>query len=318
MKKTSTPLVGRKPPRIERKPSGSAYSSSPRYSRGIGLLAKIYCVLIVGIVAVLAYFYQSHMFSDEYLTAVAFEYPADYSKSCQNKSSTVADHLKQTHGDNVHFSVTTPTNYRSDFAHPLLVVWAPSGMSEKFSERFVGLTREATQQGYVVVHTRSVPLGMKSLEALSGLPSAVIENWCVDSNLVFYTGHSDGGTVSNALSVMPESAFHPRAIAPSAMGMQGKDMAVYKCPSPTNVMLMHNKGDGHFPGYGVEVAQWWANCNQCASELVQSEYTGCVEYTACSEGVSTLFCEAEGNHAHWPGPEHDPIRFFSSIVESTR
>jgi len=102
------------------------------------------------------------------------------------------------------------------------------------------------------------------------------------------------------------------------MGMQGKDMQAYQCPSPTTVMLMHNKGDGHFPDYGSQVIGWWADCNQCSGQTVPSEFKGCVEYTACAEGITTLFCEAEGNHAHWPGPEHDPIRFFSMIVDADR
>ncbi len=289
-----------------------------RYQRGISLLSKIYCVLIVAIGATLFYLYDSHTFGDEYTTPGAFVYPEGYSPTCTNKQSAVADDLRHKDDNNMRFTVTTPTNYRSDYAHPLLMVWAPSGMSESLSESFTGLTRQATEAGFVVVHTRSIPLGIKSLTALSEIPATVIESWCIDPALVFYTGHSDGGTVSNALSVMPESAFHPMALAPSAMGMQGDDMAAYTCPSPTSVMLMHNKGDGHFPDYGSQVVSWWADCNQCSEQTVPSDFKGCVEYTACADGIKTLFCEAEGNHAHWPGPEHDPIRFFSYIVDITR
>ncbi|MEZ0122432.1 MAG: hypothetical protein AB9Q22_14840 [Candidatus Reddybacter sp.] len=287
-----------------------------RFQQGISLLSKIYIVLIATIGALFFYLYDSHTFGVEYTTPGAFIYPEQYVPSCADKNSALADHIQHKDDRNMHFNVTTPTNYRSDYAHPLLVVWAPSGLSEGLSESFTGLTRQATEAGYVVVHTRSIPLGFKSLTSLSAIPAEVIESWCIDPVLVFYTGHSDGGTVSNALSVMPESAFHPRALAPSAMGMQGKDMQAYKCPSPTSVMLMHNKGDGHFPDYGSQVIGWWADCNQCSGQAVSSDFKGCVEYTACAEGITTLFCEAQGNHAHWPGPEHDPIRFFSRIVDA--
>jgi len=289
-----------------------------RYQQGISLLSKIYIVLIIAIGAVFFYLYDSHTFGVEYTTPGAFIYPEQYAPACADKKSAMADHIQHKDDNSMHFNVTTPTNYHSDYAHPLLVVWAPSGLSEGLSESFTGLTRQATEAGYVVVHTRSIPLGIKSLASLSAIPASVIESWCIDPALVFYTGHSDGGTVSNALSVMPESAFHPRALAPSAMGMQGKDMAAYTCPSPTSVMLMHNKGDGHFPDFGSQVVAWWADCNQCSGQTVASEFKGCVEYTACAEGITTLFCEAEGNHAHWPGLEHDPIRFFSSIVDADR
>jgi len=83
-------------------------------------------------------------------------------------------------------------------------------------------------------------------------------------------------------------------------------------------MLMHNKGDGHFPDYGSGVVAWWADCNQCSEQVVPADFKGCMEYTDCAAGISTLFCEAEGNHAHWPGPEHDPIRFFSTIVAADK
>ncbi|MBQ0718958.1 MAG: poly(3-hydroxybutyrate) depolymerase [Gammaproteobacteria bacterium] len=289
-----------------------------RYQRGISLLSKVYMVLIITAGALVFYLYDSHTFGSEYTTAGTFTYPEKYAPSCTGKDSATADHIQHKDELGMHFNVTTPTNYQRDYAHPLLVVWAPSGMSEGLSERFTGLTRQATEAGYVVVHARSVPLGFKTLTSLSVIPTEVIESWCIDPTLVFYTGHSDGGTVSNALSVMPESAFHPRALAPSAMGMQGKDMAAYQCPSPTSVMLMHNKGDGHFPDYGSEVVQWWADCNQCSGQTVASDFKGCVQYTDCAEGITTLFCEAEGNHAHWPGPEHDPVRFFSSIIAADR
>lgn len=291
---------------------------SHTYQQGISLLSKIYIVLIITIAALFFYLYDSYTFGAEYTTAGAFAYPQQYSPSCSDKESAMADHIQHKDDRNMHFNVTTPINYRSDYAHPLLVVWAPSGLSEGLSESFTGLTRQATEAGYVVVHTRSVPLGIKSLTSLSAIPAEVIESWCIDPALVFYTGHSDGGTVSNALTIMPESAFHPRALAPSAMGMQGKDMAAYECPSPTSVMLMHNKGDGHFPDYGSEVVAWWADCNQCSEQTVPTEFKACVEYTDCAAGISTLFCEAEGNHAHWPGPEHDPIRFFSNIVDAAK
>ncbi|OUS16936.1 hypothetical protein A9Q88_05645 [Gammaproteobacteria bacterium 50_400_T64] len=292
--------------------------NSCRYQQGISLLSKIYIVLIITTGALFFYLYDSHTFGVEYTTPGAFAYPESYTPNCAGKNSGVADHIQHKDDRNMHFNVTTPTNYRSDYAHPLLVVWAPSGMSEGLSESFTGLTRQATEAGYVVVHTRSIPLGFKSLTSLSFIPAEVVESWCIDPALVFYTGHSDGGTVSNALSVMPESAFRPRALAPSAMGMQGKDMQAYECPRPTSVMLMHNKGDGHFPDYGSEVVAWWAGCNQCSQQAVASDFAGCVEYTSCAEGITTLFCEAEGNHAHWPGPEHDPIRFFSNIVKAER
>lgn len=270
------------------------------------------------LMVLLIFRYQANTYDKNSLLASAFQYPSNYVAACENKNTTSADHLQGKSAQNIFFSITTPSNYRSDFAHPLLMVWAPSGFSEKSSERFTGLTRQATAQGYVVVHTRSIPLSIKALKALNKIPAQIIDRWCINESQVFYTGHSDGGTVSNALAVMPELIFKPRAIAPSAMGMRGEDMQAYSCPQPTSVMLMHNKGDKHFPDFGAEVIDWWANCNQCSGEIVPSDHQGCVQYTGCAGGVTTLFCQAEGGHNYWPGPAHDLLRFFSNIVTTSR
>ena len=137
-----------------------------------------------------------------------------------------------------------------------------------------------------------------------------MKNWCIAADNVYYTGHSDGGTVSNALAVLPGRSTTPAVIAPSAMGMQGEDMSAYDCPAPTNVMLMHNQGDDHFPDYGVTVAEWWVRCNQCGEPGVSSSHPDCVEYANCAGGVRTLFCRADGNHAYWPGFHHDVMGFL--------
>lgn len=289
-----------------------------RYNRLLSWPSTIYLVLVIGFIGLLTDGYRTHTFDDSYLVAGAFQYPPDYIRACGNKNTGPADHLFSKSAQNISFSVTTPSNYRSDFAHPLLVVWAPSGLNEKSSERFTGLTRQATEQGYVVVHPRSVPLGFKALKALSAIPAQVMNDWCINPSLVFFTGHSDGGTVSNALTIMPEFKLHPKALAPSSMGMRGEDMQAYVCPQPTSVMLMHNQGDKHFPGFGAQVIDWWANCNQCSGEVEPSDHQGCVQYTGCADGVTTLFCQAEGGHNYWPGPEHDPLRFFSTIVAASQ
>ncbi len=287
-----------------------------RYNQGMSLISKTYLILVLALLGFFAYWYQGNAFDKSYTLASAFQYPQNYARTCENKNSAAADHLQRKSAQNIAFSVTTPSNYRSDFAHPLLVVWAPSGYNERSSERFTGLTQQATEQGYVVVHPRSIPLGIKALKALGMIPAQVVDDYCIDPSLIFFTGHSDGGTISNALAVMPELTLQPKALAPSAMGMRGQDMQAYGCPQPTSVMLMHNKEDQHFPGFGHEVINWWANCNRCTGEVTSSDHQGCIQYAGCTDGVITLFCEAKGGHTYWPGPEHQPLRFFTKIISA--
>lgn len=289
-----------------------AFINKQRYSSGLSAVQMTYVLMLAIAIPALIYVYFTYSFSGEYIEAQVFMYPETYAadEQCQALTGLVASHETLHSKNNIRFNVTTPTNYRGDFAHPLLVVWAPSGFNEKLSERFIGFTSLATKQGYIVVHAASVPLGMKALGELATIPGEVMARWCIAADKIYYTGHSDGGTVSNALAVMAERRATPAAIAPSAMGMQGKDMSAYECPDPTNVMLMHNQGDNHFPGYGSEVAAWWASCNQCGETSVSEAHPDCVEYQACVDGVRTLFCQAEGNHAHWPGFRHDVMGFF--------
>lgn len=285
-----------------------------RTSTGLSAVQITYIVLLAIIIPTVVYIYNVYTYSGENLLAQAFDYPGAYPSGaqCADRPGSVADHQVERLGKNIRYNVTTPSNYRADYPHPLLMVWAPSGLSDNLSERFTGLTGPATARGYIVVHVASVPLGFRALGELATVPEQVIKKWCVAADRVYYTGHSDGGTVSNALAVLPARLTDPVAIAPSAMGMQGEDMAAYECPRPTNVMLMHNKHDRHFPDYGSKVAQWWARCNQCGAPTPSPAHPDCVEYEGCAAGVRTLFCQAEGNHADWPGFSHDVLGFFGA------
>ncbi len=283
-----------------------------RMSAGLTAVQMTYVVMLSIAVPALVYLYKTYSYSGEQIQAQAYTYPQSYvpDAQCSDGAARVADHEALKSEKNVGFNVTTPSNYRSDFPHRLLMVWAPSGFNDKLSERFTGLTGLATQQGYIVVHIASVPLGFKALDELATIPKQVIARWCVNDKQVYYTGHSDGGTVANALAVIDAREVSPRVIAPSAMGMQGDDMSAYQCPDPTNVLLMHNQGDDHFSGYGDGVAAWWAQCNQCGAAKPSSVHPDCMEFADCTDGVRTLFCQADGNHAYWPAFYHNMLDFF--------
>jgi polyhydroxybutyrate depolymerase len=283
-----------------------------RQCGGWSTLYTVYTLLVAAIAIAITYIYINFSYDGAYLEAQAFAYPSSYlpAEHCRTLNGLAVDHQSERSDQKILFTVTTPANYRSDYPHPLLVVWAPSGFNAGLSERFTGLTGPGTARGYIVVHVASVPLGLRALARLGAVPELVMKKWCVAQNSVFYTGHSDGGTVSNALAVITERSISPAAIAPSAMGMKGEDMATFSCPSSTNIMLMHNLSDGHFPGYGSGVADWWARCNQCGQSRPSAEHPDCIEYSGCAGGVRTLFCQADGNHAYWPGLHHDALEFF--------
>jgi len=214
------------------------------------------------------------------------------------------------------YLVKTPANYDATRAHPLIVVFAPHGVNRLLSERFVGLTRAATRAGFVIAYADSRPLGAEAIEDLGRIPALVAGRWCIDERRVFFTGHSDGGTAATALTVLRQSVS-PAAIAPSAAGFRGADLATYACPPPVAVMVQHGGNDEPFPGFGREAADWWAACNGCRGNP-EPRSDGCLAYPSCSPGGVTLYCESAGRHVDWPRRNERVLEFFESAARASR
>lgn len=205
----------------------------------------------------------------------------------------------------------TPSNYDATFSHPLLMVYAAAGQSGLASERMTGLTAGATGAGFVVAYADHRPLGIPAIEQLAIIPGAVAKKWCVDEKRVSVTGHSDGGTVALALAVLDQTKQVPAAIAPSAAGWTGKDLEAYQCRGPLPVMVMHNKHDRLFPGWGTQTTTWWAACNGCNIAKKKLLEGGCLAYQHCASGGATLYCEGAGGHQDWPNFNRMMIEFFA-------
>ena len=212
--------------------------------------------------------------------------------------------------DGIRYMVRTPSNYDATFAHPLLMVYAPAGMSRWASERLTGLTTAATGAGFVVVYADHLPLNIPAIERLGTIPALVAKDWCVDEKRVFATGHSDGGTASLALAVLEKTKKIPAAVAPSAAGWTGKDLESFQCPDPIPVMIMHGKNDTLFPGWGAQTSAWWAKCNHCDVTKTKTVEGGCLVYQGCASGGATLYCEGTGGHRDWPNLNRVMLEFF--------
>jgi polyhydroxybutyrate depolymerase len=211
------------------------------------------------------------------------------------------------------YNVRTPANYDPTVAHPLLMVYAPAGINQFRNEGFTGLTQEATQAGFIVGYANRQRLSIKVIEELGTIPNLIADKWCVDTERIFLTGHSDGGTVSVALAVLEQTQHIPAAIAPSAAGFTAEDLAGFTCPAPLSVMIMHSHEDQHFPGYGQQIADWWAACNGCAGESNKRQIDGCQSYPNCASDVTTLYCEGTGSHLEWPAFNTKLRAFFVSV-----
>lgn len=209
------------------------------------------------------------------------------------------------------YMVRKPANYDARFAHPLLVVYAPSGATAVQSERYVHLTHAATTRGFIVAYADHRPMGLRNIKALGLVARDVARDWCIDPRRVFMSGHSDGGTVSTALALLPETRVTVAGIAPSAAGFNKQDLLSMQCrPAPIPVMVIHGAKDKLFPGWGREAAGWWAACNRCSAPAAAPDASGCVNYTNCTSGAPVMYCETPQGHVKWPSLEERIVDFL--------
>jgi len=213
--------------------------------------------------------------------------------------------------EGVRYSLRAPLRYQPGHAHPLLVVYAPAGHSPRANEALTGLTSAATARGWLVAYAGAKPMALPTLRALAGLPRAIAARWCVDPTRIYATGHSDGGTISTALTMLPDLPHPFAAIVPSAAGFTAADLNAYACPAPRPVRVLHNAGDTHFPGYGREAADWWAQCNGCGPPGTP-DAAGCLHYGQCPATGPVEYCEGPGDHRHWPAAPEALLDFLAA------
>ena len=206
-------------------------------------------------------------------------------------------------------SVRTPANYDSSLQHPLIIVYAPATFNRFASEAHAGLTGIATAAGFIIAYVDSRRLSLNAIRELANIPAAIANRWCVNQSRIYLTGHSDGGTVANAIAFLPDMPFRPRAIAPSAAGVRGEDMHDHACPAPMPVFTLQNADDQLFPNFGRELSDWWAGCNQCSAPP-SSIAPGCASYPDCTAAAETLICTYPGGHRQWPDANRRIVDFF--------
>lgn len=245
-----------------------------------------------------------------------YVYPADAPRLCATgeRSGPAGAVHDEKSGDLV-YSVRTPKNYDPTVAHPLLLVYPYAGADRFESESFTKFTQPATAAGFLVAYSNAIPMRLENIPKYADLPKAIAAKWCVDQKRIFFSGHSDGGTISTALNVaFPETKGIATAIAPSAAGFSAADFGRYACTNKLPVMVAHNRGDSLFPEFGKQAAEWWAKCNACVLEQEPKRLeNGCVAYQGCAEGAETLYCEGPGGHLNWADREKDIIAFFQRV-----
>lgn len=277
-----------------------------------GNIVWIGLFLLPLIITIFLFFWQdnddySHLGNASYTSGNSVERCANGSRPGESGAS-----YGEKTAEGIKFNVRTPLNYDSSVAHPLIVVYAPAGANRRKMEKKSDLTYAATTAGFIIAYADHPELSTTSTIELSTIPALVAKKWCVDQQRIYLTGHSDGGTVSMAISFMTGTKHIPTAIAASAAGIDTASLESHRCPAPLSVMIMHSAKDRLFPGFGLKSTGWWADCNDC--ELIPDKLdNGCIVYRGCDNGVETWYCEGNKIHSQWPGLNKEIIAFFSSI-----
>ncbi|MBX3258709.1 MAG: hypothetical protein KF782_03260 [Labilithrix sp.] len=209
-----------------------------------------------------------------------------------------------------HFTVRTPGGYDPLVGSPLIVAFAPSGGTAESVEASTKLTPDALAAGFVVAYVDTVsPANVAGAKDAATIPDRIAARWCIDRGRVYLTGSSDGGGLIYTILLNRYMTPEPAAVAPFAAGASRATLAKASCLAPPMpVMVMHNRGDAVFPGYGQAARDWWVSCNACGEGEGLAD--GCVAHRDCADGAEVRYCEGEGGHGRWPGLHASMFAFF--------
>ncbi len=212
------------------------------------------------------------------------------------------------------YSVRTPADYDPTVGYPLIMVYAPAGGTEITTETFTGLTPGAIAGGFIIAYAdHHSPSSLENIERLALIPAEIAASWCVDTERIYVTGHSDGGSTTTIVTMNEDMMeYRPAAIAPSAAGVNEAYFTGFgACPTPIPVMIMHSSNDTLFVDLGLDARDYWVDCNGCDTTPAQTLPDGCLQYTGCVDDVEVLYCEGTGSHGTWPPLNDSVIDFFS-------
>ncbi|MBW2278440.1 MAG: poly(3-hydroxybutyrate) depolymerase, partial [Deltaproteobacteria bacterium] len=221
------------------------------------------------------------------------------------------DHNGLVTDGNVIYNVRAPDDYDASTAYPLVMVYAPAGANANQTESFTGLTANALVAGYIIAYANHVsPSSEANFERAAEVADDIPKRWCIDSDQIFITGHSDGGSLATVLAIYDMLYAIPAGIAPSASGTNEAWFDSVTCPASLPVMIMHSSNDTLFPGHGLDARDFWVDCNACDTEPAEMLSDGCELYNNCTDGVEVRYCEGTGSHGTWPSLNGSMINFF--------
>jgi poly(3-hydroxybutyrate) depolymerase len=248
------------------------------------------------------------------------------SPGCGSAPPGVKPSAIQAHGMQRTFVLDVPPDYDPDHAYPLVFGWHGTGHQGANAQQQMQLMQIAQNQVIAVYPNgsssapvwqfpggASVTDPQRDLALFDALVNELGSAYCVDGNMIFSTGFSQGAYLSNSLGC--ERANVLRGIAPVAGG------GPWSCnPAPMAAFVVVGKSDSvaHENGpYGyANSAQrsrdFWLQGGGCSSASSPSNPSPCVLYD-CPEENPVVFCEHVGGHTWWSQATIGMMAFFSEL-----
>jgi poly(3-hydroxybutyrate) depolymerase len=134
------------------------------------------------------------------------------------------------------------------------------------------------------------------------LLTTISNNYCIDRNRVFATGHSYGAMFTNALGCFRGDVL--RAIAPVAgMPPSAYGRGSVTCAGNVGAWIAHGQNDPtvNYTTGGIATRDFWIGKNGCSTTTapVAVNPAGCVEYQGCQSDLPVVWCVHDEGH-NWP------------------
>lgn len=235
------------------------------------------------------------------------------------------------------YAIYEPANYTNTKALPLILVLHHNGATGPGVMDYMGYKSIADTAGFLSIYPTALEdqfasphawnAGLNPLNQiddvgfLSALIDTMIDNYLIDTNRVYATGHSMGGYMSHRLGC--ELSNRIAAIAPSAGTLAS--WIISDCNPPRAVPVMHKHGtndntvkwDGTEPPFSTSVdttIKFWVEHNGCTGLPIITQlpdiindgyYYETIHYKQCKGESEVILYKAVGAPHGWQAVGHD-------------
>lgn len=193
------------------------------------------------------------------------------------------------------YVLALPQSYDKSRPYPLVLAFHGAGLTGTQFRSFFNLVTPVAADAIVVYPTGTGGQWdvRRDLPFVDALIMQLQSSYCVDTQRIFATGHSNGAFFTNAIGCQRGDVL--RAIAPMSGGQQQQASS---CKGEVAVWVSHGASDNIvMTSYGRQTRDFWVRRNECDAMMSTPVMPSpCVEYQGCAAGSPVRYCEYPGDH----------------------